>query len=273
MLILLGGCGFGGCGSRQKPARIGLTLEELRLTTVTVRGRWVEDDDPLPLRYNESEWSGSGFVAEVNGDMIRCLTNAHCLNLQRLAESDSWIDNVPDVVSYELEVFFTTGKRCKVVRIAEASHGLDAAWLEVSGEGLRQGRDFLVVPRGSEDALKIGTPVVAVGSPLGLSATHTFGRISALRKLDERAFGRECIQHDAPINPGNSGGPLFVESKSGYVCVGINTAKAHDGESLGFALSLNEALNGQYVWASADAEGAVKLLWINHKTQAVVSPK
>lgn len=46
------------------------------------------------------------------------------------------------------------------------------------------------------------------------------------------------MQTDASINPGNSGGPLLNEK--GQV-IGINTAKASQGEGLGFAIPINTA--------------------------------
>lgn len=257
-----------GCGP--KLVKTGLKLEELGLTTVTVIGSWVEDDSPLPPQ--RSNWNGSGFVVEVKDGMVRCITNAHCLNLAGLAESDSWIDNILDVRSYELHVVFTTGKRVKVVRMGEEVNGLDVAWLEVPVQGLKAGHDFLVVPRGNDSTLQVGRKVVAVGSPLGLPATHTFGHVSALRMLDAGRLRGQWIQHDAPINPGNSGGPLFIETTAGYFCVGINTAKMREGESLGFAIPFSYVLSGTYTWAHADVEGAVKLLSKNHNTNAVIVP-
>jgi S1-C subfamily serine protease len=212
-------------------------------------------------------------VAEVKDGTIRCLTNAHCLGLDELAVADSLIDGIPDIVSYQLEVVFSNGKKAKVARMAEEKRGLDLAWLEVPEEGLTEGRDFLIVPQAKTQKLEIGNTVVAVGAPLGLKGSYTFGRVSALRTGNGGAFGRQWIQHDAAINPGNSGGPLFCETKAGYFCIGINTAKIRGGENLGFAIPLDAAFNGTYIWASADAAGAVKLLAENYNTRAVIVPK
>jgi putative serine protease PepD len=71
------------------------------------------------------------------------------------------------------------------------------------------------IPIGSSANLRIGQPVVAVGSPLGLRGTVTVGIISALNRLVCPAIdaGHPVgafygIQTDAAINPGNSGGAL-----------------------------------------------------------------
>jgi putative serine protease PepD len=109
---------------------------------------------------------------------------------------------------------------------------------------------------GNSASLRVGEPVVAVGSPFGLESTVTTGVVSALDRpviTQGEAPGDPttvfpAIQTDAAINPGNSGGPL-VDS-SGQV-VGINSAIKTDSSTagvqsgsigLGFAIPVNEAL-------------------------------
>ena len=102
---------------------------------------------------------------------------------------------------------------------------------------------------GDSTTLNIGQPVVAFGSPLGLSGTVTTGIVSALnRPVTTGNLGSEsfidAIQTDAAINPGNSGGPL-VDSMGAVV--GINSAIASLGASstgsigLGFSIPISEA--------------------------------
>ena len=91
---------------------------------------------------------------------------------------------------------------------------------------------------GSSSKLRVGDPVIAIGSPLGLSGTVTTGIISALDRevrvpgetggAGKTLFG--AIQTDAAINPGNSGGALV--NAAGQV-IGINSAIATTGTALG----------------------------------------
>jgi S1-C subfamily serine protease len=92
----------------------------------------------------------------------------------------------------------------------------------------------------SSDALQVGEPVVAVGSPYGLSGTLTTGVISALgRTITEDSSNQngqtiaDIIQTSTAINPGNSGGPLLTY---GGEVVGITTAGISNSQSLGFAI-------------------------------------
>jgi putative serine protease PepD len=93
-------------------------------------------------------------------------------------------------------------------------------------------------------ATRVGEPVLAVGSPLGLTGTVTAGIVSALDR-EVRLGGQvrqTAVQTDASINPGNSGGPLV--NARGEV-VGVNTAIAtlEGGGSIGigFAVPVDRA--------------------------------
>ena len=110
---------------------------------------------------------------------------------------------------------------------------------------------------GQSRALVVGDPVIAIGSPLGLSGTVTTGIVSALNRtvnVPSQDGGANsplfnAIQTDAAINPGNSGGALV--NSSGEV-IGINSAIATLGGGrgagdaggsigVGFAIPIDEA--------------------------------
>ncbi len=92
--------------------------------------------------------------------------------------------------------------------------------------------------------IRVGEPVLAVGSPLGLSGTVTAGIVSALdRPVRLGGSGRQtAVQTDASINPGNSGGPLV--NARGEV-IGVNTAIATleggGNIGIGFAVPIDRA--------------------------------
>ncbi|MEU6792828.1 trypsin-like peptidase domain-containing protein [Nonomuraea wenchangensis] len=109
---------------------------------------------------------------------------------------------------------------------------------------------------GNSDQVVVGDPVIAIGSPLGLTGTVTTGIVSSLNRPviagDETGGSSEetayisAIQTDAAINPGNSGGPL-VNSRGEVV--GVNSAiatlsRSIGGQSgsigLGFAIPVNQ---------------------------------
>ena len=90
------------------------------------------------------------------------------------------------------------------------------------------------------DDLRVGTLVVAVGSPLGLAGSVTAGVVSGLgRSLPLRTkratrIVEDVIQTDAALSPGSSGGAL-ADSRGRVI--GINTAVA--GVGLGLAVPVN----------------------------------
>lgn len=109
---------------------------------------------------------------------------------------------------------------------------------------------------GQSSDLRLGQPVVAAGSPLGLSGSVTAGIVSSLGRrvavpADQGTTAdlTDVIQTDASINPGNSGGALL--DCNGRL-VGVNTAIATvPGESgeggggsvgIGFAVPVDLAM-------------------------------
>lgn len=93
---------------------------------------------------------------------------------------------------------------------------------------------------GDAGSLLVGSLVVAVGNPLGLTGTVTAGVVGALGRsmpVRTRTAARlieDVIQTDAALNPGNSGGALA--DSHGHI-IGINTAVA--GIGLGMAVPIN----------------------------------
>ena len=97
---------------------------------------------------------------------------------------------------------------------------------------VEEGPDMPAASLGASQALNVGDPVVAFGSPLGLSSTVTAGIVSALNRpvttgdSNNESSYINAVQTDAAINPGNSGGPLV--NLRGQV-VGVNSAIATTG--------------------------------------------
>ena len=99
----------------------------------------------------------------------------------------------------------------------------------------RKNLSFLTL--GSSAHLKVGEPVLAVGTPFGLTSTVTQGIVSGLGRSGMGITHYEdFIQTDAAINPGNSGGALV--NAHGEL-IGINTAiLSQTGGNLGVGFAI-----------------------------------
>ncbi len=107
-------------------------------------------------------------------------------------------------------------------------------------------KPLTVAEFGNSDSIQVGQFVLAMGSPLSLSRSVSFGVISTRDRYfdaDVRLPSGErtgqynlWIQTDAAINPGNSGGPLV--DMSGRV-IGINSRATMFANNIGFAIPVN----------------------------------
>lgn len=78
---------------------------------------------------------------------------------------------------------------------------------------------------------ELGSTVMAVGSPLGLSGSVSIGVVSGYRSLD----GSDWLQFSAPISPGNSGGPV-VDGQGRVVAVAAAKFEGTGVEALSLAI-------------------------------------
>jgi putative serine protease PepD len=131
---------------------------------------------------------------------------------------------IAPAVTGGIDVLFADGQTEPATVVGRAG-ALDLAVVKV-----RPPAGLPVITIGQSETLRVGQPVVALGSPLGLTGTVTSGIISALgRDVPLPAEGEGtaivpgAIQTDAAINPGNSGGALV--DCAGRL-VGVNTAIA-----------------------------------------------
>ena len=126
-------------------------------------------------------------------------------------------------------------------RVLWNDSALDLAVVKIESENLQ------AAELADSDLVNIGSYAAAIGNPLGLQFERSIsqGIISGLdRTITVSSNGSSgttmegLMQTDATINGGNSGGPLL--NAEGKV-IAINTAKASDGEGMGFAIPINVA--------------------------------
>ncbi|PXX11832.1 S1-C subfamily serine protease [Paraburkholderia tropica] len=158
--------------------------------------------------------AGSGFIVSPDGLV---LTTAHV------------VDNAGDVT-----VRLTDRREFKAEVVAVDTQS-DVAVLQIDAH------DLPFVKLGDSSKVRVGEPVLTIGSPDSFQNTVTTGIVSATSRTlaDGRAF--PFFQTDVAVNPDNSGGPLF--NRAGEV-IGIAVQVYADGEryaSLTFAIPIDAA--------------------------------
>ncbi len=174
---------------------------------------------------------GSGVILSDKGFIV---TNAHVIEGAR-----------------DVDVTLNDGRTFKAVVVGE-SKIRDLAILKIDAEGLNP------IEMGSSGDLNVGQFAIAVGNPLGLGSTVTFGMVSAVDRTiqSQRSFLEGLIQTSAQINPGNSGGALV--DLSGRL-IGVPTAMIPWSQGIGFAIAV-DTLKG--VFDELVETGTVQTPWM-----------
>ena len=213
------------------------SLDRAPESVAGIAARVMRSTVSIAVRGSQGTGTGSGVVVRSDGYI---LTNNHVV----ASAADGG----------KITVTIDDGKQELPARIVGRDPVTDLAVLRVDTR-----EQLPAATLGQSRALVVGDPVIAIGSPLGLSGTVTTGIVSALnRTVDvpaEEGGTRNplfnAIQTDAAINPGNSGGALV--NARGEV-IGINSAIAtlgggglfggeQSGGSIGvgFAIPIDEA--------------------------------
>ncbi|UGQ14954.1 trypsin-like peptidase domain-containing protein [Yinghuangia sp. ASG 101] len=185
---------------------------------------------PSVVQITTDDGLGSGIVYDNAGNIV---TNAHVVGS-----------------ATQFQVTLATGAQPVSAHLVAAYPPNDVAVIRLDNPP----SDLRPASWGDSSALDVGTIVLAMGNPLGLSGSVSEGIVSALgRTQSESADGGgssavtipNLIQTTAAINPGNSGGALVDLNGS---VVGIPTLAAASGPNtpapgIGFAIPSNTAKN------------------------------
>jgi Trypsin-like peptidase domain len=146
---------------------------------------------PAVVQVTTDDGSGSGFLITPMGHIA---TNYHVIRNSRY-----------------LAVQFHDGRKVKAAVVA-VNPQYDMAILKVNSEVVADIQPLPILPEEKEKSVKVGIPVVAIGSPLNQKFLMTQGILS---KVDETT-----VLGDFLLQSGNSGGPLI--STDGEV-IAVNT--------------------------------------------------
>lgn len=203
------------------------TVEERLTGAVTELSRSVMDASVVyqrvsqaTVRINDGQNTvGSGLILD---------TEAHVVTAQHVVEGLS-----------EIYVILHDGRISKATDIGHCQVS-DIAVLKL------EDNPAIEPPQLADSSLvRIGEPVVTLGSPLDLADSLTAGIISQINRYTEIQYDRQSrwvanlLQFDAPVNPGNSGCPL---ANSAGEVIGIVIARVNpiEGDGIYYAVAANK---------------------------------
>ena len=151
---------------------------------------------------------GSGWVAHSDASSSEIVTNFHVV-------AETWSDGTATVQV----------RRGTIVRVDRND---DLAVIHVA--------QHLPALIPAAQRPKLGTTVMAVGSPLGLDGTISIGVVSGYRSLG----GSNYLQFTAAISPGNSGGPV-IDSRGRVVAIASAKLVYPGAEALSLGIPVSVA--------------------------------
>lgn len=187
-----------------------------------------EQASPAVVQITTDDGSGSGFLITPFGHIA---TNYHVIRNSRY-----------------IAVQFHDGRKVKAEVIATNDKN-DLALIKVNSSLVEQIRPLKLLPEGQDSTLKVGIPVVALGSPLNQKFLMTQGILS---KVDD-----ETLLGDFLLQAGNSGGPLL--NIQGEV-VGVNTFGESNISGAVRIGPLRDILKTDEIWQSVAVEPEADLL-------------
>jgi serine protease Do len=196
---------------------------------------------PTPPHTGPEMALGSGFVIDNTG---RIVTNYH----------------VVDGAS-EVTVTFHDGKEVKG-KVIGTDQPTDLALIKVNVNP----SELHPVTFADSNKVRVGDPVIAIGSPFGLGDTVTAGIVSAEHRVIGVGRYDDFLQIDAAINRGNSGGPTF--DLKGQV-IGVNSlihSPSGGNVGIGFAIPSNEV---KQIVDELETYGHVKRGWLGVHIQGI----
>jgi S1-C subfamily serine protease len=259
LLLALAGCGGSGNSDPGSPEAARTTTQVVVQTSSTHGFDAAEiyrktEPGVVTIRsiFGTGAAEGSGFVLDTEG---RIVTNAHV------------VTEGSDGNREEAKAVYVEFPNRNVVPASVVGFDpfADVALLKVEPDGFK----LHPLELGADNALVVGQPVAAIGSPFGEQQSLSVGIVSAIdrsvRSLTQFQI-EGAIQTDASINPGNSGGPLLdADARVIGVADQINTSSGVD-EGVGFAIPISAVKRSV---AQLKDGGEVEYAYIGVSSQAL----
>ena len=215
------------------PAVVNISVTARAQRTSAQVPQGMDPDDPL---FQFFKRFGPQFQAPQNGQqqLVRGLGSGFIVSPDGLILTNAHVVDGAQEVTVKL-----TDRREFKAKVLGADAQTDVAVIKIDA------KELPTVRLGDPSRVRVGEPVLAIGSPYGFENTVTAGIVSAKsRSLPDDTYV-PFIQTDVAVNPGNSGGPLF--NQRGEV-IGINSqiySQTGGYQGLSFSIPIDVATKVQ----------------------------